>query len=206
MILVCIEDSPEATVRPRLEAMGADLSLIHILDGFRPLDGGEPELLDLSKVDHRQTVRLPAGTVETADGRGLESAVSATVAGPPSEPLTASFSDVPTEHTGEAFTFGLTFSEDVAGLSYTTLRDAALSVTNGQVTRARRRTQGSNQGWTITVEPDSDGAVTVKLPAGSVETSDGRGLERAVSATVAGPVGIAVADARVSTTRPRAAR
>ena len=30
-----------------------------------------------------------------------------------------------------------------------------------------------------------------------METSDGRGLERAVSATVAGPVGIAVADARV---------
>ena len=142
------------------------------------------------------TVRLPAGTVETADGRGLERAVSATVAGPP-EPLTASFSDVPTEHTGEAFTFGLTFSEDVAGLSYTTVRDAAFSVTNGQVTQARRLTQGNNQGWTITVEPDSRAAVTVRLPAGAVETADGRGLEHAVSATIAGPVGIAVADARV---------
>ena len=143
------------------------------------------------------TVRLPAGTVETADGRSLESALSATVAGPPSEPLTASFSGVPTEHTGEAFTFGLTFSEDVAGLSYTTLRDAAFSVTNGQVTRARRQTQENNQGWTITVEPDAPAAVTVRLPAGAVETADGRGLESAVSATVAGPVGIAVADARV---------
>ena len=112
-------------------------------------------------------------------------------------PLTASFSGVPGEHTGESFTFGLRFSEDVAGLSYTTLRDAAFSVTNGQITRARRRPQGNNQGWTITVEPNSPAAVTVKLPAGSVETADGRGLERAVSATVAGPVGIAVADARV---------
>ena len=85
----------------------------------------------------------------------------------------------------------------MAGLSFKTLRDAAFAVTNGQVTRARRQTKGSNQGWTITVEPDSSAAVTVRLPAGSVETADGRGLESAVSATVAGPVGIAVADAQV---------
>ena len=143
------------------------------------------------------TVRLPAGAVTTADGRSLERAVSATVEGPPAEPLTASFSGMPSEHTGEAFTFGLTFSEDVAGLSYTTVRDAALSVTNGQVTRARRQTPGTNQGWTITVEPDARAAVTVRLPAGAVTTADGRGLAHAVSATVAGPVGIAVADARV---------
>ena len=96
---------------------------------------------------------------------------------------------MPGEHTGERFTFGLTFSEDVAGLSYKTLRDSAFSVTNGQVTRARRQTKGSNKGWTITVEPDSHAAVTVTLPAGSVETADGRGLERAVSATVNGPGG-----------------
>ena len=64
VILVCIEDSPEASVRPRLEAMGADLSLIHILDGFHPLDGGEPELLDLSKVDHRQEFRRLVEDVE----------------------------------------------------------------------------------------------------------------------------------------------
>ena len=113
------------------------------------------------------------------------------------DPLTASFSGVPGEHTGESFTFGLRFSEHVAGLSYKTLRDAAFSVTNGQVTRARRQTPGSNQGWTITVEPDSHAALTVTLPAGSVETSDGRGLESAVTATIAGPVGIAVANARV---------
>ena len=129
--------------------------------------------------------------------RPLTNSPSATVKGPSAEPLTASFSGVPGEHTGESFTFGLMFSEDVAGLRYKTLRDSAFSVTNGQVTRARRQTQGTNQGWTITVEPDSPAAVTVRLPAGSVETADGRGLESAVSATVAGPVGIAVANARV---------
>ena len=85
--------------------------------------------------------------------RALTNSPSATVAGPPSEPLTASFSGVPVSHDGQhAFTFGLTFSEDVAGLSYKTLRDLAFSETNGQVTQARRKQQGSNQGWTVTVD------------------------------------------------------
>ena len=128
----------------------------------------------------------------------LTSAATDAVAAPPAPaPLTARFSDVPTEHTGEAFTFGLTFSEDVAGVSFKTLRDQAFTVTGGAVLKAQRRQQGSNEGWTITVDPDSHAAVTIRLPAGAVETSDGRGLESAVSATVAGPVGISVADARV---------
>ena len=127
----------------------------------------------------------------------LTSAATDAVAAPPSEPLMASFSDVPTEHTGEAFTFGLTFSEDVAGLSFKTLRDQAFTVTGGAVRKAQRRQQGSNQGWNITVEPDSHAAVTIRLPAGTVETSDGRGLESAVSETIASPVVISVADARV---------
>ena len=142
--------------------------------------------------------------------RALTNTPSATVKGPsasegdppsdppdPSDPLTASFSGVPGEHTGERFTFGLTFSEDVAGLSFKTLRDAAFAVTGGDVRKAQRKQQGSSQGWTITVEPSGNGAVSIRLPAGSVETSDGRGLESSVSATVNGPAGIAVADARV---------
>ena len=136
--------------------------------------------------------------------RALTNTPSATVKGPsasegdpPSDPLTASFSGVPGEHTGERFTFGLTFSEDVAGLSFKTLRDAAFAVTGGDVRNAQRKQQGSSQGWTITVEPSGNGAVSIRLPAGAVETSDGRGLESSVSATVNGPAGIAVADARV---------
>ena len=107
--------------------------------------------------------------------------------------LTASFSGVPDEHTGESFTFGLTFSENVAGLSYKTLRDSAFSVTNGQVRRARRKTKGSNQGWTITVKPDSSAAVTIRLPAttdceadDAICTSDDRRLSNSPSATIPG--------------------
>ena len=107
--------------------------------------------------------------------------------------LTASFSGVPDKHTGKSFTFGLAFSENVAGLSYKTLRDSAFSVTNGQVRRARRKTKGSNQSWTITVKPDSSAAVTIRLPAttnceadDAICTSDARRLSNSPSATIPG--------------------
>ena len=74
---------------------------------------------------------------------------------------------MPVSHDGQhAFTFGLTFSEDVAGLSYKTLRDLAFSETNGQVTQARRKQQGSNQSWTITVKPDRQAEAVTHHAAG----------------------------------------
>ena len=155
------------------------------------------------------TVTLPgnracgtAGAVCTRgdDPRPLSNSPSATVAGPPADPLTASFSDMPGEHTGDAFTFRLTFSEE-PDVSYRTLRDEAFDVTGGVVRKAKRRQSGSNVGWTITVEPDSDGAVTIALPAtsscsatGAICTEDGRALSHSSQATVAGPVGDARAE------------
>ena len=185
------------------------------LTGARRVDGRH-DLWEITvEPDSREavTISLPggracgtAGAVCTRGGdpRALSNGPSATVAGPPSEPLTASFSGMPAEHAGEGtFTFGLTFSENVE-LSYVTLRDAAFSVSGGAVRKAKRRQQGSNVAWEITVEPDSAGAVTIGLPqttdcdAGSaICTADGRPLSHALSATVAGPVGISVADARV---------
>ena len=96
--------------------------------------------------------------------------------------LTASFGNMPATHNGSAFTFDLTFSEEF-GISYVTLRDDAFSVTDGEVTSARRLTQGSNIGWTITVTPGSAADVTIVLPVttdcdadGAVCTADGRKL------------------------------
>ena len=110
--------------------------------------------------------------------------------------LTASFGNMPATHNGSAFTFDLTFSEEF-GISYVTLQDDAFSVTDGEVTSARRRTQGSNIGWTITVTPDSAAAaVTVVLPVttdcnadGAVCTADGRKLSNRLEFTVSGPSG-----------------
>ena len=186
------------------------LSYVTLRDDAFEVDGGEVANARRKTKDRNQsweievepdgsgavTVTLPAGAVETTDGRSLAAAVSATVAGP--GPLTASFEDVPASHDGDgAFTLGLQFSEDVKGLSYVTLRDDAFEVDGGEVANARRKTKDSNRSWEIEVEPDGSGAVTVTLPAGAVETRDGRSLEAAVSASVAGPVGVSVADAEV---------
>ena len=107
--------------------------------------------------------------------------------------LTASFGNMPATHNGSAFTFDLTFSEEF-GISYVTLRDDAFSVTDGEVTSARRLTQGSNIGWTITVTPDSAADVTIVLPVttdcnanGAVCTADGRKLSNRLEFTVSGP-------------------
>ena len=109
--------------------------------------------------------------------------------------LTASFGDVPAEHDGQnAFTVRVAFSEDV-GISYKALRDESFSVTDGDVTGARR-VDGRHDLWEITVEPESREAVTISLPggracgpAGAVCTrgDDPRPLSNSPSATVAGP-------------------
>ena len=134
------------------------------------------------------SITLPAGEVETSDGRSLNAAVSATVASPATTPLTASFQDVPASHDGEnTFTFNLQFSENVAGLGHETLRDDAFEIDGGDIIAARRKTSGNNQSWEIEIEPDGNGAVSITLPAGAVETSGGLRLNAAVSASVAGP-------------------
>ena len=117
--------------------------------------------------------------------------------------LTAAFSAMPAEHGGpdSEFSFDLTFSESPQ-VGYAKLRDDAFTVTDGDVTSARRKTRGSNRSWTITVEPDGWGNVTVTLPGervctatGAVCTSDNRQLSNSPSATVEGPAALSVADA-----------
>ena len=153
--------------------------------------------LTSSDEGHRLKVRV-SFTDDAGNAESLTSTATAEVE-PAPEPLTASFSNLPAAHDGEGttFTFDLAFSEHVEGLSFRTLRDEALDATGGAVRRAKRQQPGRNQHWTIHVEPAGHGAVTIRLPAGSVETRDGRALSNSPSATVAGPVGISVADAKV---------
>ena len=137
-------------------------------------------------------------TVSFADDRGnaesLTSAATEAVAGPPPEPLTASFSNAPSSHDGESvFTFELHFSEEFS-VSYKRLRDQAFIASGGDVTRAKRLERGSNVGWRIHVRPDGDGAVTIILPEttdcdddGAICTGDGRMLSNRSELTVGGP-------------------
>ena len=112
---------------------------------------------------------------------------------PTPTPLTASFEDEAETHNGaDSFTFRIEFSEAIS-ISYKTLRDHSLDVTDGSVTQARR-VNGSSSLWEITVEPDSGADVTITLPVttdcgdqGAVCTSDGRMLSNEVKLTVTGP-------------------
>ena len=108
-------------------------------------------------------------------------------------PLTAGFQDAPDKHLGTGvFTFEIAFSEPIS-IGYKTLRDDSLEVTNGSATRAKR-VDGQSDRWQITVDPDSDAAVTVVLPVtedcesdGAVCTRDGTKLSNRSELTVPGP-------------------
>ena len=137
------------------------------------------------------------GAICTSDGRALSPGISTTVEGPGSGPagLTASFEDMPETHDGEsAFRFRVAFSEDI-GISYRSLREDAFTVTGGRVTRGAR-VDDRRDLFEMTVEPDSDGDVTIELPAGRDCATSGaictkgeprRQLTNSPSATVAGP-------------------
>ena len=108
--------------------------------------------------------------------------------------LTASAHDVPSSHDGSsAFTFEVRFSEEFP-LSYTTLRDHALTVTGASVTYLRRLEPGKNVRWEITVTPDSSADVAIALNAttdceadGAICTDDDRKLTNRLELTVNGP-------------------
>ena len=109
--------------------------------------------------------------------------------------LTATFANVPSAHDGSSeFTFDLSFSENVRA-GYARIRDHAFTISGiSTIASAVRKTQGSNQTWTITVEPDGNGAVTITLPettdcddTGAICTYDDRKLSHTNVATINGP-------------------
>ena len=164
--------------------------------GNTDIEGAADSSYTLVSADAGETIEVRvAFTDDAGHEESLTSPATDTVAAAANETLTASFSDVPAEHTGEEFTFRLGFSEELAGdFSHETLRDDAFEVTGGSVTTASRTAPPSNQEWAITVEPDSDDAVTITLPkttdcgaTGAICTHDGQPLSNAPAATVAGP-------------------
>ena len=128
------------------------------------------------------------------DGNGLGTDTLPKKSVPGTTPLTASFRGVPPDHDDSPFSFVLDLSEDIAGLSYQTLRDNAFTVTHGTVTKAGRQAPPSNQSWNITINPDAGESVEITLPATTdcsaleaICTPSGRMLSNHTSATVAPP-------------------
>ena len=147
------------------------------------------------------TVELPVttdceaqGAICAEDGTMLSSPLKFTVKGPP---MTASFESVPTSHNGsDNFRFRIAFSEELkTGFSYKTLRDDhVFTVEGGTVVGARRLVSGSNIGWEITVDPASNGDVTITLPVttdcdaqGAICADGDKKLSNRLERTVSGP-------------------
>ena len=117
--------------------------------------------------------------------------------------LTASFVGMPAKHDGErAFRFRVAFSENI-GISFRALRQDAFTVTGGRITRGKR-VDGRRDLFRMTVRPDSDGDVTITLPAGRECATSGaictkgenrRQLTNSPSATVKGPAASSAAAA-----------
>ena len=111
----------------------------------------------------------------------------------PTEPLTATLEDFPTNHDGSgAFTFRIAFSADVE-ITPEDMRDNALMVAGGTVTDATR-VDGRSDLWELTVEPAGTGAVSILVPrdracteTGALCTADGQALSTGLAHSVPGP-------------------
>ena len=163
------------------------------------------------------TVTLPArdctetGAVCTADGRGLESDVSASVAALPGEtPFRVALEGLPEEHDGASdIVFRVVFNKRPAGFSYTVLRDQTLDIRQGgtRLTPAVRRVlsgEDRNTEWRVTVTPDGKEDVTVAIgpfsqcsDAGAICTESQEVVSNDIDETILGPPGLTVDDARV---------
>ena len=153
--------------------------------------------------------RRPAGVAGLWDAAGnqLMDVANAPVPVPEAEGLAASFHGLPEAHDGSRlFGFEIRFSEEFRGLTLRALKEA-LQVTGGRLVDAKRTTRGENRRVTVRVRPSGDGDMTLTLPAttdcsaaDAICASDGRKLQAAVSAAVAGPPEplpvISIADAR----------
>ena len=165
------------------------------LAGGTDISGATGSSYTLTASEQGKTVQVRVTfTDDRNNAETLTSVATDAVAAKPVS-LTATFSNMPTSHSGSReFTFDLAFSENLE-LSYITLRDHAFTEDDhGPVTRAQRKVQGSNQTWTITVEPSGNGAITITLPAttdctaaGAICTSDGRKLSNSTLITIPGP-------------------
>ena len=132
----------------------------------------------------------------TDDDGNEESVTSAATAAVTHPPLTATVHDTPESHDGAtAFTFELRFGETpAAGFGFATVRDHALTVTDGSLNNVRRLEPGKNVRWGITVTPSSDADVTLALNVttdcsaeGAICTDDGVKLSGALELVVPGP-------------------
>ena len=213
-VRVAFSEAPENVGADGVEVEGGEVTSVRPVGGNAPggagkrsVGGQDGEVVWEIEIepdsDGDVTVTLAAwrpcdesGAICTADGRVLSQGISTTVRGLDEGPaeLTASFEGVPSEHDGQtAFTLRMAFSEPLSLMNGQRLREDVVAVAGGRATKASRVNRRRDL-WQLTVEPDSDGDVTVTLAAGAacgtpaaVCTKDGRALSQGISTTVRGP-------------------
>ena len=148
----------------------------------------------LVDADEGKTIKVKVSFTDDAGHEETLTSTATAAVGAAPEPLTVSLENNAASLNGtDEFTFQIRFSEQFE-LSYKTLRDHAFAVNGGTVKKAQRQVRGSNIGWTITVEPDSNAGVRILLSAttdcdttGAICTADGRKLSNSLDFTVVGP-------------------
>ena len=134
-------------------------------------------IIDDTVVDNNETLTITLSNASGAEISDGQATGAITDGDTESVPLTAAFQDLPDSHDGStAFTFRVLFSEDI-GISYVNMRDDAFSLSEGDVTGARR-VDGRNDLWEITVEPDDNSDVGITLPANRSCTTTGSNLHQ----------------------------
>ena len=147
-----------------------------VLDGTPPATatfaaGSAGAVLSVATVDDEAAEDASTVTVALSPGGGYTVDTSANTAqgvveSDDIEPITARFTQVPTEHDGSsAFLAQFEFSHEPQQFSYRTVRDALFEVGGGRIGKARRLTKGSSLGWEVTVVPSGNGAVTLTARA-----------------------------------------
>ena len=151
-----------------------------------------------------ETFTVALGTLPSGLTAGTASSVEVTITDKGAqqqrtEPLTAAFENVPSEHDGTAFSFDLTLSEAPGAGNLPVA--ASFKVAPGKAS-----VSGSGTRYTVTVTPKAANAwkdVTITLAGGracseegAVCTADGRALSNTSTTTVGGPVRIRIEGAR----------
>ena len=162
--------------------------------GGSDIAGATGSTYTLTVSEQGETMQVRVSFTDDGDNEETLTSVATEAVAPKPVPLTATFSNVPTSHDGSSeFTFTLSFSENVRA-GYARIRDHAFTIDEGDINKAQRVTQGSNQSWTITVKPDGNGDVKLTLPSttdcdaeGAICTYDDRMLSHSTTITIAGP-------------------
>ena len=149
------------------------------------------------------TATVITGTGYTvADGARSASAI---VESNDLEPMTAEWTEIPTEHNGATpFWARIRFSHALSGYSFRSMQSHLFDVTGAQIVKAKRDGQPRNTKWAVQVRPTGNADVTLAARATTdcdaehaVCDSAGRKFDGALSARIAGPAAISVADATV---------